>query len=214
MWRGVCIILFTAVAPSLQVPCTDHRPQDGPRGWGEREGEWEGGVSGAVRRTTGMFFVGATASSILHTDWRHQVLPRKTQWASALCEWFPGWESSNSSFTKKSCTCASIALPAGFTCWPVNSSNCGKVQVVSSACICLLVHCQDAVSNAKHAASNDELERVWKEMVVAWSEVYSNIFLHGLRRTTNNLSVRIVGIASKIRKRHLINYHMRQLASK
>jgi hypothetical protein len=57
------------------------------------------------------------------------------------------------------CTCASIALPAVFTCWPVNSSNCDKVQAVSSACICFLVHCQYAVSNAQYAASNDDLEK-------------------------------------------------------
>ena len=64
---------------------TKYRPQAArwsPRE-GERDGEWEGDVSGAVRRTTGMFCVGETASSVLHTseetpvsECTAQMLPR------------------------------------------------------------------------------------------------------------------------------------------
>jgi hypothetical protein len=34
----------------------------------------------------------------------------------------------------------------------------------------------------------DELERSWKEIVVAYSKYYPDIFLVGLRKTTNNLT--------------------------
>jgi hypothetical protein len=54
---------------------------------------------------------------------------------------------------------------------PWNSSNCGTVRVVSSSCTCSLVHCYVVVSNTKHAASNDELERDRKKMVVPWFKV-------------------------------------------
>jgi len=179
----MCNIYYPIYCRGTKRGSTKYRPQAARRSprKEEKDGEWEGSVSGAVRRTTAMFSVGATAISVLHTDWRHQVLPRKPQWASALCECFPGWESSNWSFIKKSCTCASIA--AGFTCWPVNSSNCGTVRVVSSVCICSLVHCHVAVSNAQHAASNDELENMCKKLVVAWFKVK---FRHFPTRTQEN----------------------------
>jgi hypothetical protein len=210
-----CNIYYPIYCRGTKLASTRFRPQTAR--WspqeGERDGEWEVSVSGAVRRTTGMFSVGATASSILHTDWRQQVLPRKPQWTSELYECFPGWENGNSSFTKKSCTCAWTASPAGFRCWPVNSSNCGRVRVVSSACICPLVQCHVAVSNAQYAASNGELERTWKKMVVAWFKVLFQLIPTGTQEN-HRLSVTLVGIASQIRTRHVTNYHIRRLASK
>jgi hypothetical protein len=52
---------------------------------------------------------------------------------------------------------------------------------------------------------NNELERMWKEAVVAKSRYYLSIFLQELRKSTKNLLVRIAGDLSDIRTCHLPN---------
>jgi hypothetical protein len=166
------------MAPSLQIPSTDRRPQDGLHGRGRGT---ENGKGMCLVRCEGL----RECFVLERQPVLYYILPRKPQWANALRKCFPGCESNNSSFTKKSCTCAFIALPAGFMCRPVNSSSCGTVRVVSSVCICSLVHCHVAVSNAQNAASNDELERMWMKMVVAWFKVQFPHFPTGTQENHN-----------------------------
>jgi hypothetical protein len=44
---------------------------------------------------------------------------------------------------------------------------------------------------------NDELERIWKEVVVAQSGYYCGIFLHELRNVTKNSAI-MAGVPAKI----------------
>jgi hypothetical protein len=50
---------------------------------------------------------------------------------------------------------------------------------------------------------NDELERMWKEAVVAKFKILSRYFLEGLRKTTNTL--RIAGLRAVIWSQDLLN---------
>jgi hypothetical protein len=49
----------------------------------------------------------------------------------------------------------------------------------------------------------NEVERIWKEAVVAYSRNYSNTGLEGSRKITNDL--RIAGDPTEIRTEHLAN---------
>jgi hypothetical protein len=51
---------------------------------------------------------------------------------------------------------------------------------------------------------NDEMERIWKEAIVAQSKYYPRIFLEGLKKTTKN-TVRTAGVAAETRTEHLPN---------
>jgi hypothetical protein len=44
---------------------------------------------------------------------------------------------------------------------------------------------------------NDELEKIWRETVVAWLRNYDKICLEGLRKTTE--TVRIAGVAAEFK---------------
>jgi hypothetical protein len=62
---------------------------------------------------------------------------------------------------------------------------------------------------------NDAVEGMWKEVVMAWFKVLSDIFLEGLRKSRK--PVMIVGFMVKIQTGHLLNtsqkcYCFRQLA--
>jgi hypothetical protein len=48
----------------------------------------------------------------------------------------------------------------------------------------------------------DELEKIWKEAVVAWYGYYRRIFLEGLRKTTKTLG--IAGVPAEIQTKHLL----------
>jgi hypothetical protein len=75
------------------------------------------GVSGAVRGTTGLLLVGTT-------DWKHKryraACVESMHSANAFCI-----SSSNSSFTTKSCSCASIPFLWGIISWSVDKHLLG-----------------------------------------------------------------------------------------
>jgi hypothetical protein len=81
------------------------------------------GVSGAVQGTAGY-----RAHCWTHADWKHESF-RVACTERGHCAKALRIDSSNSSFTRKSCACASIAFLAGITSRSVNSTYLLVVKV-------------------------------------------------------------------------------------